>query len=270
MEHTVVDTVWGPHVVPVNDYNVAYALMRYGEFSIHQAVCLYRLIKPGDTVVDIGANIGAMALPMMLAAGTTGRVVCFEPQAEMARMLEATLAANAEDGRYTVHVCGLGREASTLYLSPINYDAPVTNFGCVHLVPEGDIAVPVAALDDFPFESLSVIKIDAEGMEPEIIAGAERTIRQHKPIMMVENDRQGEYMALIAQIEALGYECYWFVTPLFNPKNSKGDTKDIYLPHSASVDILCFPQGMPMPDYLTKLPRATAEWAKRLNFITKR
>jgi hypothetical protein len=64
-----------------------------------------------------------------------------------------------------------------------------------------------------------LIKIDVEGMEGEVIAGAVRTIRQFRPLLYVENDREEKSAALIQQIMDLDYRLYWHLPPLFNPQN---------------------------------------------------
>jgi FkbM family methyltransferase len=268
MQLKLADTVWGPHVVPANDVNVGLALLMYGEFSVSQAACLFKLLKPGDVALDIGANIGALSLPMLHAVGPTGRVICFEPQPKLARVLSATLALNAEHpDQYEVRQCALGAAPGTLMVPPVDYDAEANNFGCVELAKDGpgtEVSVRMLDLSNVP--PARVVKIDAEGMEREVLLGAEAYIRAHKPILMVENDREAKYLALIAQVEELGYDCYWFVTALFNPENSKGDARDIYGPDAGSIDMLCFPKGEHLPDFLAGLPQATEANAAGFTF----
>jgi FkbM family methyltransferase len=268
MRYTVAETAWGPHVVPTNDVNVALALKAYGEFSIHQAALLFKMLKPGDVALDIGANIGAMALPMLHAVGPTGRVIAFEPQEPLARACHATLVLNASNPRsFEVRQCALGAEPGSLVVPPVDYDAPANNFGCVELEKDGPgTVVPVNKLDLLDLPRVNVIKIDAEGMEGDVIAGGERLIAHDRPFMLVENDRGAKYLALIAQIEALGYDCYWFVTRLFNPDNLNGFKTDIYPPNCGSIDMVCCPKGEPLPDFLAGLPAATEANAKAFSF----
>jgi FkbM family methyltransferase len=241
--------------------------MLYGEFSLHQAAVLFKLIRPGDTVLDIGANVGAMALPMMHAVGPAGCVHAFEPQLPLARALHATLALNAAHPRnFVVHNVGLGREPGTMHVPPVDYDAPHNNFGCVELAAQGDAPVRITVLDHMDLPRVRLIKVDVEGMERDVIAGARRLLAQDRPILLVENDRKAQYLDLIADITALGYECYWFVTRLFNPENFKRQAYDIYPPDCGSIDMLCFPEGEPLPDFLTGLPQATEENAAGFTF----
>ena len=62
-------------------------------------VKLYRrLVKPGDVVLDIGANIGAHVLPLAVLVGDAGRVIAFEPTRYACRKLQANLALNPRLG----------------------------------------------------------------------------------------------------------------------------------------------------------------------------
>lgn len=267
MKVALADTVWGPHLVPANDVNVGLALLLYGEFSVSQAVALCKMLRPGDTAIDVGANIGALSLPMLKAVGPTGRVICFEPQPPLAKLLRATLALNAANpASYHVYNCALGAEPGELTVPPVDYNAEANNFGCVSLAADGKGArVPVETLDAVMagMEPVRLIKIDVEGMETEVIAGARALLSRDRPILLVENDRGAKYLALIEQIEAIGYDCYWFLTPLFNPENAGGEKRDIYSLDCGNVDMICLPKGEPLPDCFPELPRATKEYAEQ-------
>lgn len=264
MRLALADTVWGAHIVPFNDVNVGHALLRYGEYSLSQVVAACRMLRPGDTALDIGANIGAMALPMMLTVGPTGRVICFEPQLALSRLCAATLALNADhSGQFSVRTVGVGREPGEMYIPPVDYAAEANNFGCVSLAVAGKLPVKVVKIDNLDLPRVRFMKIDVEGMESDVIAGAARLIAQDRPIIMVENDREDRYEALIAQVTALGYDCRWLVTPMFNPDNARGDKTNVYADDCGSIDMLCFPEGSPLPDDLPDLPRATKEFAAK-------
>src|SRR5689334_17984899 len=62
------------------DEYIGRSLDLYGEFSIEEAKLFGRLIKPGTTVLDIGANIGVHTLCFASAVGPGGAVIAFEPQ----------------------------------------------------------------------------------------------------------------------------------------------------------------------------------------------
>src|SRR5262249_49184020 len=64
----------------INDMYVGRSFDLYGEFSEEEALLFEQVSRPGDVVMDIGANIGAHTLVMAKRVGPTGKVLAFEPQ----------------------------------------------------------------------------------------------------------------------------------------------------------------------------------------------
>ena len=163
---------------------------------------LCRYIKPGDTVVDVGAFIGdhTVAYAHATHGVDSGRVIAFEPNRAPFECLKRNMAG-------LVHVecvnAGLSDKPGTMSV------APSENAGASHLIPGGDI--PIIRLDDRKMERLDFLKIDAEGMEAKILDGAADTIARCKPTMYIEvNDgalqRQGSSAEqLIRIVRSLGY-----------------------------------------------------------------
>jgi dTDP-4-amino-4,6-dideoxygalactose transaminase len=86
------------------------------------------------------------------------------------------------------------------------------------------------------------MKIDVEGMELEVLKGADATIRQHMPVVFVENDRKEKSADLIQHIHKLGYQLYWFTPPLYNPDNFYHNEENIY-GNTITRNMLCLPPG---------------------------
>lgn len=89
--------------------------------------------------------------------------------------------------------------------------------------------------------SVALIKIDVEGMEGEVLAGAAALIARDRPLLYVENDRTERSAALIAQLFALEYRLFWHLPPLFNPDNYRGEREDLF-PGIVSVNMLGVPR----------------------------
>jgi len=107
--------------------------------------------------------------------------------------------------------------------------AAAYNFGGVALgeSPDGE-RVPLLTVDSLNLPACHLIKIDVEGMESDVIAGAEETIRRFRPVLYLENDREKRSAALIRQLLALDYRLYWHLPPLFNPQNFFGASENVF------------------------------------------
>jgi len=218
---------YGPMLYLVSDQYIGQSLDRYGEFSEGEA-CLFRqLIRPGWTILEIGANLGAHTIPLAKATGPQGVVHAFEPQRIVFQILCANVALNALSNVYTHHAA-VGREAATIGVPKLDYTV-LQNFGGVSLGArsEGEV-VPVMTVDSLSLPACHMIKVDVEGMEGEVIAGAEQTIRRFRPVLYVENDREEKSTALIRQLLALDYRLYWHLPPLFNSQNYFGVAKNVF------------------------------------------
>jgi FkbM family methyltransferase len=125
-------------------------------------------LRPGDVVVDIGANIGTTVLPASTVIGSEGRLLAVEAHPRLLRYL----VANLSDNRVTnvdVHWCALGESAGTLSFS----DATSDDRNGV--ASDGTLAVPMRTLDGVTagLGPIDLLKIDVEGYElPVFRAGA--------------------------------------------------------------------------------------------------
>ncbi len=167
---------------------------------------------PSGTVIDVGAHIGIWTLGL---ANYCDQVHAFEPQPFICNMLAGSIALNGYR-HIQLHDCVLGAERGELDIPNFRYDWP-GNFGSIEFgheqreymgqtqLPSAQ-RVPVMPLDDFWFERVRFIKIDVEGMEMDVLDGAEQTIRGQKvPLLLVEY-LKGDRHALRERLEAWGYE----------------------------------------------------------------
>ena len=249
---------YGHMVYLANDRFIGRSLHAYGEYSEAECALLRRLLAPGDRVVEAGANVGAHTLALSRIVGAGGRVVAFEPQPLMHRLLAANLALA---GAANVEARGeaLGSAPGTLHVPPVDYGA-TGNFGGVALTGDGSgTAVRVRCIDELELTRCDLVKVDVEGMERDVVEGARDTIRRHRPVLYVENDRRERSQALIALLLDLGYRLYWHLPYLFNPHNFRGVTRNLF-PGIASINVLCLPDARPPP--LQRMPalRSPADW----------
>lgn len=222
-----VDSRWGSFLVLARDYYVGRSLMHYGEFSPEEVGFLLHLVKPGDLVVDAGANVGALTVPLAQAGA---HVVAIEPQPEVFELLAANVAACGVAGRVELHNVALGALPGTLWLPALDY-GETNNFGGVSLFPSAAAAaaalpatappheVPCTTLDALlAGRTPRLIKADVEGMEPELLRGARATLA-HQPALYLEADRADRRPELEALLREAGYAWREHRPPLYSRHN---------------------------------------------------
>lgn len=162
-----------------------------GGFEQEELDALLPLVHPGDTVWDVGGNVGIYAV--LLARTQPGvQVVSFEPVPTTRARLEANLALNATDN-VTIESHALSSSAGSARMV-VHPDAP----GCDQVTTEdapveGDasiIAVSTITGDVYaagsPAGDPQLIKVDIEGHEPEFVDGARGLIERARPTLMLE------------------------------------------------------------------------------------
>lgn len=107
----------------INDLTVGRALDIYGEFSERETEFLGALVAPGDIVIDVGANIGALTVPLARAVGPEGAVIAFEPQPTLFQTLCANIALNGFLNVRTINGA-LGAEAGAVRLPRLDFTVP--------------------------------------------------------------------------------------------------------------------------------------------------
>ena len=223
-----------------NDRYVGRSLDTYGEYSEFEAQLFRHILRPGMVALDIGANIGAFTIVMARAVFPGGSVVAIEAQRVLHQMLCANIALNGIRNVRALHA-GAGGARGTARAPLIDF-ATSSNFGGLALAKSGaGEPVEIVPIDDIPIEACHFIKIDVEGMEADVLAGAAATIARHRPVLYVENAYTDKSPALIAQLQALGYRLYRHVPPLFNPANPFHEARDIF-DGIVSYNMLCVPR----------------------------
>lgn len=147
---------------------------------------------PDDaTIIDIGAHTGEYAVP--LAVGTDRRVIAFEPNAKSADRLRQTVERNGVADRVDVRRMGIGDsdEERPFYrstyskLSAFDREAASRWGADVEAVE----AIPTRRLDSLVDDAVAPpdgLKIDVEGNELDVLAGAAETVETHRPHAVVE------------------------------------------------------------------------------------
>jgi FkbM family methyltransferase len=241
----IVPTIWGQVIVNKNDTIVGRCLREYGEFGEEELELLRMLTPVGSTFIDVGANFGSMTIPMAKHVGD-GMVIAFEPQRHVFQALCGSIALNGLKNVHAFQQC-LGTERLIREANRLDPNA-ANSFG--GFSPRMDFEgareeIDQFALDDLPtewLENVSMIKIDVEGMEADVVRGAERTLLRYRPLLYVENDRVERSAELISLIMSFGYDLYWDWSRLVRKEKVRED--DTFLGNLASYMMICFPSEM--------------------------
>jgi FkbM family methyltransferase len=238
------DTIHGRLLFFSNDLYIGRSLDLYGEFSSGETGVFEQILRPGDIAADIGANIGAHTLRFAQLVGPKGRIFAFEPQRVVFQLLCANMALNEQFNVHAVNGAA-GRRAGLIRVPTHDFSA-AGNFGGQSLLRAvGDELAPVTPLDQLDMPALRLLKVDVEGMEVNVLEGAQKHIARYRPFMYVENDRREKSAELITLIADMGYTMWWHLPPLFNPANFFGNPTNVFGP-IVSINLLCVPQESPL------------------------
>jgi FkbM family methyltransferase len=244
--------LYAPH-----DRFIGGALARYGEFSEGEQELFRQMIRLGDTVVEVGANIGAHTVPLARLAGPAGRVLAFEPQRAIFQMLCANLALNGL-AQVQATQAALGAAPGELHVPPIDYTG-AGNFGGIALATEGGDPVPVTTLDALGLPALRLLKVDVEGMEADVLKGGRDTIARTRPLLYVENDREEKSASLIRLVLGMGYRLFWHLPRMFNPQNWRGVAENGFGP-IISINMVGVPAEQPVRTDMREIADECSHW----------
>src|SRR5262249_51802588 len=139
------------------------------------------LVRPGDTVIDVGAHVGIYTLLFSASVGPTGNVIAFEPSPDNVAYLRKHLALN-NAGNVTIVNAAVAAQSGRARFA-FGADSSTG-----HVSNEGTLEVVTIRLDDYITEARcrpSLIKIDVEGAEVEVLEGLADTLRTAAPALLV-------------------------------------------------------------------------------------
>jgi FkbM family methyltransferase len=204
-------TKWGAKIyVDTRDITIAPHIMLQGDWEPWITNCMSVLLQkhPGCTFIDVGANVGWYTL---LACGLgAGHVFAFEPNPRMAALLRKSIMVNGYGLRADLREVAIGdaRRFMRLFVDP---EEAGGSYVASEEESEGDgLAVQVVRLDDIigdpmvPPAGVVILKVDVEGFEPEVLAGAPEILKR-RPIMFLEHNPSEASRALYESLSVLGY-----------------------------------------------------------------
>ncbi|MFZ0293503.1 MAG: FkbM family methyltransferase [Candidatus Sulfotelmatobacter sp.] len=171
-------------------------------------------VVAGDTVYDIGANVGYVSLSLARRVGPTGRVIAFEPIPSSAGAFRQNIeingitnvrllnvAASDQSGDAVIRMTGNSATASLVWHrnEPSATELHVRTEAIDELVEAGEFGRP------------TFVKIDVEGAEGSVLRGMRRTIAAARPVLFVECSDAGREQAW-QLLGELNYRCHSAIT----------------------------------------------------------
>jgi len=250
------------------DWYIGRAMEVYGEWGERKVHIFEKIVKPDHVVVDIGAHIGTLSLPLSKLVGAGGRVLAIEPFYPSF----AALAANAGLNSYQnleVRQAVVADRSGRLFMNRdslvfgmndfFNFGSMSFNTMRIYNATE-DIERPsnlwdeyaVMQLDELSLARLDFLKIDAESMELAVLQGGTRLLKKFKPMLFIEYRSPWEKETTILDFlrKKLKYECVLLRVPIFNVDNFRGQAEDIWGTKTklVSFNLLCKHRWWDYPD----------------------
>lgn len=145
------------------------------------------LVKPGDTVFDIGANIGYYTILFSKIVGPKGRVIAFEPTHFYRNILDKNVRQNQADN---VEIIPYGLSDHMDHREIAIGNSSATMHWSEEIPPSSCEIIQLKSLDttieDLNINSLAFIKVDIDGHEPFFLRGALKTIKLYSPVILME------------------------------------------------------------------------------------
>jgi len=168
-----------------DDTVITPAVLGWGEWEPTETHWFSRLLRPGDTFVDVGANVGYFSLVASRLVGREGRVIAFEPDPVAFSLLEKNVRLNRLDNVELVPKAASNAKGTLqLYLAQEN-----RGDHRIYQTDEGRFAIDVEAvvLDDYlanEVGEIDLVKIDTQGAEGVILDGMQAMLSENPDIML--------------------------------------------------------------------------------------
>jgi len=227
----LVNTRYGNMYVFGDDPTIGRSLDCYGEYCYPEVDLLLALLDTNSFVLDVGANVGSHTLGF---APYVSKVVAFEPDPECHDLLAKNIGMQDRGVARKISVNPIALSDSVQEVST-QFD-----YGKTKVTPGGSIVQ--TKLDNIQgFPRIDLIKIDVEGMEYNVLKGAQNTITYFRPILFIEMQDASLNSLVFDFLDNLSYNMYWAACATFNPNNHRHNSEDVFGPQHGVLNWLCTP-----------------------------
>ena len=197
-----------------------------GQFDKEVFAPLAEVLKPGDTFVDVGANVGYYSMRVLDLLGETGEIHAFEIDPRPIKCLKRTISRFKLESIH-LHVLAVGEAEGSMSFD-MRYDCGHSGLS----LEKTGMDVQVRRIDDVinvaEDSRIKAIKIDVEGAELLVLRGSKELLRRERPFLVVECDDDLQ--------EPFGYDTRDVITFL-----EKLDYRVSFLPNASSPTIVAKP-----------------------------
>lgn len=247
-----VETRFGRMFTLQGDTVIGRSLRVYGEFAGDEVDSILALTRPGDHVLDLGANIGFHTLALARTVGPQGRVTAVEPQRYCFQLLCANVTLNQ---MVQVHClrAAVGDQTGTCAV-PVNDPATLHNAGATEVSltpgPGQTDAVPLITVDSLALPRCDLIKVDTEGFEDRVVEGGLGTLARFRPVLYIEVHDRAKLQRLVGRLKPLGYGLTLHHTRFFRATNPQGESVQIFSAGAGGSALIALPPGRTLPEDL--------------------
>jgi len=204
--NVTISTDYGTLIINKHDRGVGWQLSERGCYDADEIELFRHMIRTMKQaaperqmiMLDIGANIGIHSVALSAEIGATGRIYAFEAQRLVFYMLAGNVALNSLENVHCLHKA-VGAEVGMIDIPQFDFSKPLiqgsVEFGPQQNEPIGqerrkdlDLQdqVECVTIDSLALPRVDLMKIDVEGMEIQVLQGAENTISKYYPLIFVE------------------------------------------------------------------------------------
>lgn len=241
------DTKNGEMLIYKFDNIISYAIYLYGEYCDAEVEIMCKYLNEDSLYLDIGTNIGYHA--RAVAQRSKSMVLAFEPH-----ITHFTVAAyNCQNTQVKLYNAAVGKEPGILKISDFNLEDS-SNFGTVAVKDEGTIEVQVIPIDQLELEVCTVMKVDTEGQELNVLKGAENTINKCRPVIMCEAvEGESDWRSVADHLINKDYKLYWIAVRTCPTRGNYKNSTENPFGQSGVTNMLAVPKEKEQPDYLLEV-----------------
>lgn len=189
--------------VRLDDWLIGARIFLRRRYEAYVADVMRTFFKPGQTVLDLGANLGYYTLLAAGLVGTEGKVIAFEPGEDNCRLLRASLQVNGFKN-VTLYPFAVAESDATVALELEESNGRIVRGAS----SAGGKRVRAVALDSFlHVERLDLVKLDVEGAEGLALQGMHGVIQEHRPAVFTE--LHPEALSQVSGVTAHEYLDQW-------------------------------------------------------------